>query len=177
VNCNANDAFIIRASGGVTMYTNSGLTAGAYLAAGGGSWNAVSNRALKENLAPVDAGQLLERLAQAKIGTWNYKAQGPAIRHIGPMADEFNGLVDGLGGEGPDHINSLDADGVALASIQGLYRLYLEQKTENAALRQQVADLQAQNVAQQEQLADLEARLAALEQMVAGGPPAGGGEP
>ena len=48
-----------------------------------------------------------------------------------------------LGGEGETYINSLDADGVALAAIQGLYR-----RTEEQAAR----------------IEALEARLAALEQ-------------
>jgi trimeric autotransporter adhesin len=122
--------------GGLWIYTNAGKTSGMYLAAGGSSWNAVSDRGRKENLAPVDSAELLARLAAIEISTWNYKAQDPAIRHIGPMADQFNALVDGLGGEGGDHINSLDSDGVALAAIQGLY-------AENQALKAQVAELDA----------------------------------
>lgn len=144
--CSDTDRFIARASGGVYFYTNSALTSGMYLAAGGSSWNAVSDRSLKENFAPVDGREVLRRLANISITTWNYKAQDPAIRHIGPMAQDFNRLVDGLGGEGETYINTLDADGVALAAIQGLYQ-------ENLALRQRVTDL--------------EARVAALEALVA----------
>jgi hypothetical protein len=158
ITCNDPDRWVARASGGVYFHTNAGLSSGMYLAAGGSSWNAVSSRALKDNLALVDTGQLLERLARIDIGTWNYRSQDPAIRHIGPMAEDFNGLVDGLGGQGADHINTLDADGVALAAIQGLY-------DENQALK-------AKNAAQQEQINDLAARLSALEQ--AGGRPAQG---
>jgi hypothetical protein len=165
VACSDEDQFIVRASGGVTMYTKSNLSSGSFLAKGGSSWNAVSNRALKENFRPVDSSQLLARLGKIDITTWNYRAQSPAIRHIGPMADDFNGLVEGLGGEGADYINSLDADGVALAAIQGLYQLSQEQKTENATLRKEVSELKAENAAMREQLGDLEARLAALEGM------------
>ena len=121
VACDVTNAFIVRASGGVTFYTSSTLTSGVYLAPGGGGWNAVSARSRKENFAPVDGERLLARLGEIDITTWNYKSQSPSIRHIGPMADDFNGLVAGLGGEGQDTINSLDADGVALAAIQGLY--------------------------------------------------------
>jgi hypothetical protein len=142
VACDTADAFVVRASGGVTLYTNSTLTSGVYLAPGGSSWNSVSARARKENFAPVDGARLLARLGEIDIATWNYKSQSPAIRHIGPMADDFNGLVAGLGGEGQGTINSLDADGVALAAIQAL-------AAENAALRAR--------------LDSLEARLAALE--------------
>jgi hypothetical protein len=152
VACNVDNRWIARASGGVYFYTKADLTSGSYLAAGGSSWNAVSNRALKENFAPVDTRTLLERLAGIEITTWNYKSQDPSIRHIGPMADDFNALVEGLGGEGQDYINSLDADGVALAAIQGLYELSLEK------------DKQIEEQARK--IEELEARLAALEKLV-----------
>lgn len=149
VACSNNDRWVARASGGVYFYTNAGLTSGMYLSAGGSSWNAVSNRERKENLAPVNVQELVARLAEVPITTWNYSSQDAAIRHIGPMAEDFNALIDGLGGEGEDYINTLDADGVALAAIQGLYQLVQEQEGQIAALQQQNADL--------------EARLAALE--------------
>ena len=57
-----------------------------------------------------------------------------------------------LGGEGETYINTLDADGVALAAIQGLYAHNQELEAENATLQQR--------------LGDLEARVAALEQAV-----------
>ncbi|MBC7226200.1 MAG: tail fiber domain-containing protein [Thermoflexales bacterium] len=169
VSCNDNNRWIARASGGVYFYTNANLTTGSYLAAGGSSWNAVSNRALKENFAPVDTRQLLERLAAIEITTWNYRSQDPSIRHIGPMADDFNALVDGLGGEGKDYINSLDADGVSLAAIQGLYGLVQEKDARIAELEARVAALEEQNAAQQAQLDALEARVAALERRAGSG--------
>ena len=157
LNCNVVNQWMARASGGVYFYTDVGLEYGSYLSAGGGSWNSVSARELKENFTALDTALLLERLAQYPITTWNYKAQDDNIRHIGLMADEFNSLVSGLGGEGMDHINSLDADGVALAAVQGLY-------TENQELKAEVAN-------QAEQIEDLEARLDRLEQAVNNGTP------
>ncbi len=162
VACNDTNRWIARASGGVYFYTNSGLTAGAYLSAGGGSWNTVSNRDLKGNLAPVDARELLNRLAAIEISTWNYTAQDATIRHIGPMADDFNSLVDGLGGEGQDYINSLDADGVALAAIQGLYQLSREQA-------KRIQTLETENASLQKRLDTLDARIAAIEATPASG--------
>jgi hypothetical protein len=172
VTCNNDNRWVARASGGVYFYTNPNLTTGSYLAAGGSSWNAVSSRDLKENFRPVDTRALLERLAAIPITTWNYKSQDPSIRHIGPMAEDFNALVEGLGGEGKDYINSLDADGVALAAIQGLYGLVQEKDARIAELEKRVAALEAQNAAQQAQIDNLEARLAALEQRVGGSAPA-----
>jgi hypothetical protein len=79
------------------------------------------------------------------------------------MAEDFNALLDDLGGEGEGYINTLDADGVALAAIQGLYAQNQDQtgriaelEGENAVLRSQVNALQQKN-------AGFEARLAALE--------------
>jgi hypothetical protein len=118
-----NDRFAARASGGVYFYTASDKSSGVYLVAGGSSWNAVSDRERKENFTPVDGHRILARLSDIPITTWNYKAQDPSIIHIGPTAQDFNALMDGLGGEGEKFINTLDADGVALACIQELYKM------------------------------------------------------
>lgn len=151
ITCSSNDRWVARSSGGVYFYTNYGLTSGMYLASGGSAWNAVSSRDLKENFTLVDTNLLLENIAKHPITSWNYKSQDTSIRHIGLMADEFNALLDGLGGEGMDHINSLDADGVALAAIQGLY-------TQNQELIQQNED-------QTKKIDDLETRIEQLEKM------------
>jgi hypothetical protein len=147
VTCSTNNRWVARASGGVYFYTNADLTSGVYVAPGGGSWSSVSDRALKENVESVDSQALLARLAQVPVSTWNYKSQDASIRHIGPMAQEFYAAF-GVG-EDDTHITTVDADGVALAAIQGLY-------AENQAL-------EAQNAAQQVLLDDLAARVAALE--------------
>jgi hypothetical protein len=150
VACNTNDAFIVRASGGVTMYTNSNLSTGATLPAGSGSWSSLSDRDAKYNFSSVDGQEVLARLAQVPISTWSYSAQDPAIRHMGPMAQDFYAAF-GLG-ESERYISAIDADGVALAAIQGLYQL--------------VQEKDAQMAAQQHRIDDLEARVAALEQAV-----------
>jgi trimeric autotransporter adhesin len=157
ITCDNANRWVARASGGVYFYTDSGLTSGMYLAAGGSAWNAVSNPALKEHFSAIDTQALVENLAGIPITTWNYKSQDENIRHIGPMADDLNALLPGLGGEGEMYINSLDADGIALASIQGLHALSEEQRAQIDALVNENAVLKAQ-------LSDLEARMAALEQ-------------
>jgi hypothetical protein len=155
--CNDDNRTIFRSTGGFYIYTNLfNPRSGLHLAAGGSSWNSHSDQKLKENFQPVNTQQLLARLAEHPITTWNYKSQDPAIRHIGPMAQDFNALIPGLGGEGKTHINTLDADGVALAAIQGLY-------AQNQGLAAENSALVAENATQQEQIDDLEARLTALE--------------
>ncbi len=156
---NGNDQFIVRAGGGIwfgkatndlTPTIGSGVfistSTGAHLTTGG-AWTNASDRNAKENFAPVDGQEVLARLAEISITTWNYKTQASSIRHMGPMAQDLYAAF-GLGGSDTS-ISTIDADGVSLAAIQGLYKIVQELKAENAALRQQ--------------LADLEARMAALE--------------
>ncbi len=157
----APNQFLVRAAGGITMYTNAGMTVGVRVNPGSGTWSSISDRALKENVAPVNARDMLSRVASLPIQTWNYKTQDAGIRHIGPMAQDFYAAF-GVG-EDDTHITTVDADGVALAAIQGLYQVTQELRQAAQEKDAQIAALQAQNAALQAQLAALEARLAALE--------------
>jgi trimeric autotransporter adhesin len=139
--CNTVDQFKARASGGFVFYTNSGMSSGAHLSSGGGSWSSLSDRNMKENFEDVDTQALLETLAQVEITTWNYISQEDSIRHIGPMAQDFYAAF-GVG-EDQTHITTIDADGVALAAIQGLYAENQELYAENQELRAQVNDLES----------------------------------
>ena len=110
--------FIARASGGTTFYSNSSLTAGVQLPPGGGSWSSLSDASAKDDVSQVDAEEILRGVASLPISTWKYESQDPSIRHIGPMAQDFK---EAFGvGENERYITSVDADGVALAAIQGL---------------------------------------------------------
>lgn len=156
-----NNTFTVRSHGGARFYTAPGTGTGVQLASGGGSWSSLSDRAAKENFAPVDGRDVLDRLAAIPIQTWNYRSQDPAIRHIGPVAQDFYAAF-GVG-EDDTHISTVDADGVALAAIQGLYQLSQEQDARIAELEGRVAALEAENAVQQAQIDTLEARLTALE--------------
>ena len=85
-----------------------------------------SDRNKKANFATVNAREVLGRVVSLPIETWNYLSQGPSVRHIGPMAQDFH-TAFGVG-EDDTHINMVDANGVALAAIQGLYHLVQEQE-------------------------------------------------
>jgi trimeric autotransporter adhesin len=156
-----NNTFNVRATNGtffVSGIDGSGnATAGVSLAPGGGSWGSISDRNLKENFAPVDARELLEQLARMPIRTWNYKAQAKSIRHVGPTAQDFRAAFKV--GEDDRHITAVDADGVALAAIQGLYKMLQEKDAELRALRAR----QAVMAAQIEDVSVLKARLDSLE--------------
>jgi hypothetical protein len=139
------NTFTARAHGGVRFYSGSAPDTGVQLSSGGSSWGSISDRNAKENFADVDAGQVLETLAAMPIQTWNLKAQSPEMRHIGPVAQDFNGEFAYLFGEveSPTHVNNMDAIGVALVSVQGLYAQNQELTAENAALQAEVNDLEA----------------------------------
>ena len=156
--------FIVRANGGVWFgavtenYTPTigalvfiSTTTGGYLSTGG-AWTDSSDRNAKENIVPVDGAEVLERLVEMPISTWNYIAQDDSVQHIGPMAQDFHAAF-GLG-EDDRHIAALDLGGANTAAIQALYELVQELQAENAALREEVSQLRA-----------LEARIAALEQV------------
>jgi hypothetical protein len=84
----------------------------------GGAWACASDRNLKENITPVDGRQTLAKLAEMPIAYWNAKGADPTVRHLGPMAQDFRAAF-GLG-QDDKSISTIDLDGVALASIQGL---------------------------------------------------------
>lgn len=147
--------FLVRASGGITMYTDSGATTGARLSPGSGTWASLSDRNVKANFAPVSGLDILNQLLALPIQTWNYQAQNASIRHIGPMAQDFYAAFNV--GEDDTHITTIDADGVALAAIQGLYQVV-------QAKEAQITDLQARLSTQEQANADLQERVTALEQ-------------
>jgi trimeric autotransporter adhesin len=104
-----------------------------------GTLNESSDRNRKENIESVSGEDVLRKLSGMPVSMWSYKEDG-GIRHIGPMAQDFRSAF-GLG-QDETHIAAVDAGGVALAAIQGLYR-----------------ELQNKNV----EIADLRTRLEALE--------------
>jgi len=139
--------FIVRSTGGVYFYTSSDFSTWIKVTGGGNAWSYSSDRGTKENFVPVDGQYILKKLAEFPIQEYNLRNQEASIRHIGPMAQDFYAAF-GMG-EDERHISTADADGVALAAIQGLYEL--------------VKEKDAQIAEQQDQIAKLVERLAALE--------------
>ncbi len=137
-NCGGPNRFVVRSSGGVWFYTSANDLSGVNAAAGSGSWSAVSDRNAKANFIRVDPGEALARVAAMPINTWNYKTQDAEIRHIGPTAQDFKAAF-GVG-EDDTHISMVDADGVALAAIQGVN---LKVQAENTELRARLAAIEA----------------------------------
>jgi hypothetical protein len=110
------------------------------------AFNPSSDRNLKEHFAPVNPREILNQVAALEISRWNFigDARTP---HLGPMAQDFYAAF-ALGTD-EKHIATVDADGVALAAIQGL-----NQKLE-------------QNLKQKEaEITELKQRLDKLEQLI-----------
>ena len=115
-----------------------------------GALTEASDVGRKENFSPVGGDEILQKIGELTISTWNYQSDDDAIRHMGPIAQDFYQLF-GLGTDNR-HIAPLDANGVALVGIQELYQLAQAQQ---ARIEQLEADNQA-----------LEGRLDALEDRV-----------
>ncbi len=132
--------FAVRATGGVRFVTSideqGNPITGINLPAGSGAWSTLSDRDTKADISPVDQDQILASLAEMPISTWHYAGQDPSIQHIGPMAQDFYASF-GLG-EDDRHISTVDADGISLAAIQGLYSMAQDQEARINALETQI---------------------------------------
>src|SRR6185295_6710764 len=89
-----------------------------------------SDRNLKENFTAVSPREVLDKVATLTVSRWNFKGDA-ATPHVGPMAQDFHAAF-GLGTD-DKHIATVDADGVALAAIQGL-----NQKVEDRSQKSEV---------------------------------------
>jgi len=98
-----------------------------------------SDRNLKHGFEPVDDDAVLETLADLPISTWSYKSDDPAVRHMGPMAQDFRAAY-GLGDTDKAY-NPIDAHGVALAAIKALYERVKRDEARTDALERENARL------------------------------------
>ena len=148
-NSSAVDEFSIRAVGGTRIVSGidgSGtVTSGVQLAAGSGTWTSLSDANAKENFVEIDPQDVLQKVAAIPVREWNYKTQDDSVRHIGPTAQDFRAAF-GVG-DSPIGITAVDADGVALAAIQGLYRVVQEQ---NARIRELERRLQERDLSSEQ---------------------------
>ena len=146
-NSTSTDQFAVRATGGADFWTAidraGNQTAGVHLSPGGGQWLDFSGVNSKANVVNVDGLDILERLKDMPVSTWNYKTQDDAIRHIGPMAQDFYAAFQV--GEDSRRIGTIDSSGVALAAIQGLSQLVEEKDARIAALEERLDALEQAN--------------------------------
>lgn len=171
----AENSFNVRATGGVkfvTGYTPKGRELGVVLSSGSSAWSVLSDRDSKEDIQPVDTKRVLQTLVHnVPISTWSY--EGDSVRHMGPMAQDFFDAFQ-LGGS-RRHISSVDADGVAMAALQGLHTVHKEAQERVEGLRADAEEL-AKEVEQNErmlamqerQIAEAESALALMMSMLGG---------
>ncbi len=134
----ANDQMAFRVGGAERMNLQAG---GLYV---NGVIVHTSDRDAKADFASVDAQEVLEKVAALPLQSWSYTNR-PGVKHVGPMAQDFRAAF-GLG-EDDKHIATVDADGVALAAIQGLNQKVTEElkqkTTEITELTRELAELKS----------------------------------
>ena len=110
------------------------------------SFTASSDANLKENFLAVDGEEVLEKIRDFNLQSWNFKGHDPTVfRHYGPTAQEFYAAFgkDDIGAIGTDTtINSGDMDGILMTAIQ--------------ALEERTADLEALSAKNEEQQREIE---------------------
>ena len=106
-----------------------------------GTLNQLSDVNAKQDFEPLDSSDVLAKVAALPMSEWSFKNDGPGVRHVGPMAQDFRAAF-GLGVD-ERHITALDAAGVALAAIQGLQKENAALAAENDELRQRLDRVEA----------------------------------
>ena len=104
------------------------------------SFSSSSDRNVKTNFSAVEPRAVLAKVAALPILRWYYQ-QDAATPHIGPMAQDFFAAF-GVGAD-DKHIATVDADGVALAAIQGLNQIVQEKDARISRLETDLSELQA----------------------------------
>lgn len=162
VSSSSNSQVTILAPGGTRIFSSIGVNAGVVLNNNATAWSVLSDRNSKENFRSIQPKLVLARLVQMPVTEWNYK-HDPSRRYIGPTAQDFQASF-GLGDA--TTINTLDADGVALAAIQGLVEELQERDRTMAWEKLQSASALAERDAEIEELQkglhELKARLDSL---------------
>ena len=104
--------------------------------------------------------EVLAKVRNLPISTWDYTSEGEGIRHLGPMAEDFYAAF-GLG-VGNTSIGVQDLASVSLAAVQALDARTAELESKNRELEQlraEVAELRTANSA-------LEQRVGAIEDLL-----------
>jgi hypothetical protein len=97
-----------------------------------------SSRTIKEDFSAVNPREMLRKVVDLPITSWNYKRE-PEMRHIGPMSEDFHAAFAVGGDKG---ISVTDSAGVALAAIQGLNEVVQEKDNQIADLKSRVETLE-----------------------------------
>jgi hypothetical protein len=126
-------------------------------------FTASSDRNLKENFLPVDGEEVLGKIGELSLTSWNFIGHDPKqFRHYGPMAQDFFAAFghDGIGTIGTETtITSTDMAGVLMISAQALQKRSVEQEKRTLEQTKKIDALTAEN-------SELKMRLEALERRI-----------
>ena len=125
---------------GIGFYTFKDYSHGCYILGAAASWTCTSDRATKADIAAIDPRDVLARLVDTPVSRWRFKGEPEAVRHMGPMAQDFRASF-GLGYDDKG-ITGVDADGVAFAAIQGLHQVVQEKDARIAQQDQKISALE-----------------------------------
>jgi hypothetical protein len=131
------------------------LSGGAY--SDGSIWTNSSDRNLKENFEAVDGKKLLSLIDELPVMKWNYLADNPEIKHIGPVAQDFYSLF-GLGNNNTS-ISTVDPAGVALVAIKELSR-------QNMSMMEQIESQSQENQQLKSELQSIKNELTKIKEML-----------
>jgi len=124
-----------------------------------------SDRNIKENFTALDPQGVLDKVASLPLSEWNFKADGPDKKHIGPTAQDFHAAF-GLDGLDDKHIAVVDEAGVAMVAIQGLNQKLEAEAKARAGRIEMLKEKAAQADLLEKENDSLAARLQELETAV-----------
>lgn len=119
-----------------------------------------SDRHAKEKFKSVDVDEILEKVAAMPVTSWQYKGEDGNVRHVGPVAQDFYSAF-GLG-ENEKTISAIDADGISLAAIKGLYE---QVKKKDKKISELAARIERSELEKEDLLDRLERLEAAVESL------------
>lgn len=107
----------------------------------------------KENIQLVNTSEILAKVMNLPISVWNYKFDDAAVKHLGPMAQDFFEQFNL--GHSETKIATIDTSGVALASIKELGLQLQKKESEIKSLQQENSSLKTRLDAIEEKLKHL----------------------
>lgn len=140
----ATNQFTARYAGGYRLFSNSAMTVGMSIIAGGNSWAVISDSARKERFVAADGEAMLKKMRNMRLGSWNYKGQPEAgMRHYGPMAQDFYAAY------GKDKYGTIGNDTtIAQADMEGVMMILIKALEERTAVQaREIEQLKNQNTA------------------------------
>lgn len=105
---------------------------------------------------------VLQRIREMPVTTWNYKAEGRNVRHIGPMAQDWHAAF-GFNSD-TTRINTGDFGGINFAGIKALEKRTESQRALIEAQARRLEQLEENNAALNAEVDALRSRMIEIEQ-------------